>query len=75
MLTGDVECLATNRTSNCVRTIIEDVSGDAQCSVPILLSLLHATEALNQELRSGGTIYFDSRTPLVVIKGTLTAQR
>ncbi|GFX43913.1 hypothetical protein TNCV_4111921 [Trichonephila clavipes] len=28
MLTGDVECLATNPASNCVLTIIEDLSGD-----------------------------------------------
>ncbi|GFY13100.1 hypothetical protein TNCV_666621 [Trichonephila clavipes] len=30
--------------------IIEDVSGDPQCSVPIQLSLLNATQTLNQEL-------------------------
>ncbi|GFV71071.1 transposable element Tc1 transposase [Trichonephila clavipes] len=40
-------------TLNCVLTIIEDVSGDAQDIVLILLSLLHATHALNQELSSG----------------------
>ncbi|GFS60811.1 uncharacterized protein TNCV_2001951 [Trichonephila clavipes] len=53
MLTGDVQCLETNPASSCVLTIIEDVSGDAQGRVPILLSLLHATQALNQILWSG----------------------
>ncbi|GFV50215.1 HTH_Tnp_Tc3_2 domain-containing protein [Trichonephila clavipes] len=33
-----------------VLSIIEDASGDAQGSVPILLSLLHATQVFNQEL-------------------------
>ncbi|GFV41582.1 hypothetical protein TNCV_3627331 [Trichonephila clavipes] len=33
--------------------IIEDVSGDSQVSVPILLSVLHATQTQNQELCSG----------------------
>ncbi|GFV41194.1 hypothetical protein TNCV_2979481 [Trichonephila clavipes] len=37
----------------CVLTIIEDVSGDAQSSVPILLSLLNAPQVLNQMLWSG----------------------
>ncbi|GFW08572.1 hypothetical protein TNCV_2775941 [Trichonephila clavipes] len=41
---------ATNSASICVLTIIEDVSGEAQGSVPILLSLFHA---LDQELLSG----------------------
>ncbi|GFU50336.1 HTH_Tnp_Tc3_2 domain-containing protein [Trichonephila clavipes] len=50
---GDVYCLATNSASNCVVKIIEKLSGDAQDSKPILLSLLHVTQALNQELRSG----------------------
>ncbi|GFW84280.1 hypothetical protein TNCV_1131491 [Trichonephila clavipes] len=45
--------LAMNPASNCVLTIMEDVSGDDEGSVPILLSLLHATQALNQELWSG----------------------
>ncbi|GFW49545.1 hypothetical protein TNCV_2843261 [Trichonephila clavipes] len=45
-------CLATNPTSNCVLTIIEDEPGEAQGSVPILLSLLHSTQALDQELLS-----------------------
>ncbi|GFW11461.1 uncharacterized protein TNCV_3809801 [Trichonephila clavipes] len=53
MLTGDLECLEMNLASNCVLTIIEDVSGEAQGSVPILLSLLHAPQALNQQLSSG----------------------
>ncbi|GFV77219.1 hypothetical protein TNCV_444491 [Trichonephila clavipes] len=35
--------------------IIEDVSGDGQDSVLILLSLLYATQALNTELWSGRT--------------------
>ncbi|GFV72767.1 hypothetical protein TNCV_5038461 [Trichonephila clavipes] len=39
-----------NPVSNCVLTIIEDVSGDVQDSVLILFSLLHVTQALNQEL-------------------------
>ncbi|GFT84222.1 transposable element Tc1 transposase [Trichonephila clavipes] len=42
-----------NPTSNCILTFIEDLSGDAQGSVPNLFSLLHATQALNQELWSG----------------------
>ncbi|GFX74781.1 hypothetical protein TNCV_636081 [Trichonephila clavipes] len=37
-------------SSNCVLTIIEDVSGYAQRSVLILLSLLNATQSLNQEM-------------------------
>ncbi|GFW00159.1 transposable element Tcb1 transposase [Trichonephila clavipes] len=41
---------ATNPASNCTLTTIEDVSGDGQGSVPILLSLSHATQALNKEL-------------------------
>ncbi|GFW31278.1 uncharacterized protein TNCV_2578591 [Trichonephila clavipes] len=32
-------------SSNCVPTIIEDMSGDPQGSVPILMSLLHAAQA------------------------------
>ncbi|GFU44135.1 hypothetical protein TNCV_4952961 [Trichonephila clavipes] len=52
MLTGVVQRLETNPDSNCVLTIIEDVSGDAHGSVPNLLSLLHATQALNKELLS-----------------------
>ncbi|GFW70004.1 hypothetical protein TNCV_1404571 [Trichonephila clavipes] len=48
MLTGDVPCLATNPASNFILTIMEDVSGDGQGSVPILLSLLHATHAPQQ---------------------------
>ncbi|GFX82338.1 hypothetical protein TNCV_2870191 [Trichonephila clavipes] len=53
MVTEDVSFLDTNPPYNCVLVIIEDVSGDAQCSVPILLSLLQATQALNKELWSG----------------------
>ncbi|GFX62552.1 uncharacterized protein TNCV_4867151 [Trichonephila clavipes] len=52
MLTGDIQCLATNPTSSCLLTIIEDVSRDTHGSVLILISLLHATRALNQELWS-----------------------
>ncbi|GFT56481.1 transposable element Tcb1 transposase [Trichonephila clavipes] len=52
MLTADVQCLATNPASNCVLTIIEDVSGDVQDSVPNLLLLLNAPQALNKELLS-----------------------
>ncbi|GFV62118.1 hypothetical protein TNCV_4109211 [Trichonephila clavipes] len=44
---------STNSVSNCELMIIEDVSGDAQGSVPVLLSLLHATQVLDQELWSG----------------------
>ncbi|GFW65241.1 hypothetical protein TNCV_395071 [Trichonephila clavipes] len=46
--------------------INEDMSGDAQGSVSILLSLLHATQALNQELWSGVPFL------LRVIRSTLT---
>ncbi|GFS60024.1 transposable element Tc1 transposase [Trichonephila clavipes] len=42
MLTGIVQCLATNCVTICALTIIEDVSGDGQGSLPILLSLLLA---------------------------------
>ncbi|GFX92449.1 HTH_Tnp_Tc3_2 domain-containing protein [Trichonephila clavipes] len=41
---------ATNPASICALMIIKDVSGDGKGSVPIMLSLLHATEALNNEL-------------------------
>ncbi|GFV96876.1 hypothetical protein TNCV_4350891 [Trichonephila clavipes] len=50
LIIGLKECLATNPASNCNLTIIEDVSGDAQGSEPILLPLLHVTQTLNQEL-------------------------
>ncbi|GFX38099.1 hypothetical protein TNCV_3836981 [Trichonephila clavipes] len=59
----------------CVLTIIEDVSGDAQGSVLILLSLLHATEVPQPGVMVWGAISFVSRIPLVIIGGTLTAQR
>ncbi|GFW32963.1 transposable element Tcb1 transposase [Trichonephila clavipes] len=48
----------TNPASNCVLTIIEDVSGDSWGSLPILISLVHATQALDQELRSGVPLPF-----------------
>ncbi|GFX04090.1 uncharacterized protein TNCV_3972391 [Trichonephila clavipes] len=41
-----------NLASNCVLTITEEKSGDTQSCVPILLSLLHAAQALDQELWS-----------------------
>ncbi|GFX55797.1 transposable element Tc1 transposase [Trichonephila clavipes] len=72
MLTVDVYCLATYPASNCVLTLIEDLSGDAQGSVPILLSLLHATHSLNQKLWFWVPFFFASRPLLVVIRGTLT---
>ncbi|GFV14768.1 HTH_Tnp_Tc3_2 domain-containing protein [Trichonephila clavipes] len=53
LVTGYVKCITTNATSISVLTIIEDVSIDGQGSVQILLSLLHATHALNKELCSG----------------------
>ncbi|GFT00806.1 hypothetical protein TNCV_3114691 [Trichonephila clavipes] len=56
MQTEVLKCLATYPASNCVLTIIEDVSGEAQGSVPILLSLLHATQALKQKLLSGAPL-------------------
>ncbi|GFW86938.1 hypothetical protein TNCV_2810931 [Trichonephila clavipes] len=43
----------TNFASNCVLEITQDESGDDQSNMPILLSLLHVTKALNQELWSG----------------------
>ncbi|GFX44334.1 hypothetical protein TNCV_1097741 [Trichonephila clavipes] len=46
-------CLATNPASICVQTIIEDVFGDSQGSVSILLPLLQVTQALSKELWSG----------------------
>ncbi|GFU22736.1 transposable element Tc3 transposase [Trichonephila clavipes] len=57
---GLFACLATNPASNCVLTIIEDVSGDAQNSAPSLLSLLYALQALNQELWCGVTFLLTS---------------
>ncbi|GFU99064.1 hypothetical protein TNCV_632021 [Trichonephila clavipes] len=75
MLTGDVWCLVTDFASNCVLTIIEDVSGDAQASMLILLSLLHAPQALNQGVMVWGAISFDNRIHLVIIRSTVTTQR
>ncbi|GFS60290.1 transposable element Tc1 transposase [Trichonephila clavipes] len=72
MLAGNVWCLATNPASIFVLTIIEDVSGDAQSSVPILLQRLHAPQALNKELWSGVPFLLK---PFVIIRGTLTAHR
>ncbi|GFX93713.1 transposable element Tcb1 transposase [Trichonephila clavipes] len=43
---------ATNPASNCILTIIEDVSADGQGSFPRLLSLLHVTQTFNKELLS-----------------------
>ncbi|GFV53117.1 hypothetical protein TNCV_4129311 [Trichonephila clavipes] len=40
-----------NSSFNCALTITEDVSGDAQIRLPILLSLLCATHELNLKLR------------------------
>ncbi|GFV05491.1 hypothetical protein TNCV_227021 [Trichonephila clavipes] len=48
-------------------TIIKDVSGEAQSSIPILLSLLHAHTGPQPGVIVWRTISFDSRTPLVVI--------
>ncbi|GFV66920.1 transposable element Tc1 transposase [Trichonephila clavipes] len=64
-----------NNESRFQLCLYEDVSGDDQASVPILLSLLHAPKALNQKLCSGVPFSFDSRTPLVVIRSTLIAER
>ncbi|GFV90557.1 hypothetical protein TNCV_2222731 [Trichonephila clavipes] len=44
---------ALNPTTNSVLTIIEDMFGDAQSSMPILSSLLLSKQALNQELWCG----------------------
>ncbi|GFV43078.1 hypothetical protein TNCV_5027681 [Trichonephila clavipes] len=41
--------------------IIEDASGEAHGSLPILLSLLYATQAPNQELCSGVTLLLTAR--------------
>ncbi|GFV49847.1 transposable element Tcb1 transposase [Trichonephila clavipes] len=60
MLTGDAEYLATNAASTCVLMIIEDVSGERQGRVRILLSLLHDIQALNQELWSGAPFLLTS---------------
>ncbi|GFX82436.1 transposable element Tc1 transposase [Trichonephila clavipes] len=48
--------------------------GDGYGSMPIRLSLLHATQTLNKELWSG-VPFFLSRTHLTIIRGTLTAHR
>ncbi|GFV40003.1 hypothetical protein TNCV_4412341 [Trichonephila clavipes] len=61
--------------SNCVLTIIESVSGDTQGNVPLLLSLFHTTQALNQELWPGVPFLLTARPLWVIIRGTLTAQR
>ncbi|GFX64284.1 uncharacterized protein TNCV_1500081 [Trichonephila clavipes] len=45
MMIGDVQCLGTNPASNCVLTIIKDVSADAQGSVKNLLSLRPSTRS------------------------------
>ncbi|GFV91408.1 hypothetical protein TNCV_899251 [Trichonephila clavipes] len=52
MLTGDVQCqcLAKTSASNCVRKSIEEVSGDGQGRVPILLSLWSSLEAHLQHI-------------------------
>ncbi|GFX87472.1 transposable element Tc1 transposase [Trichonephila clavipes] len=55
MLTGNVESLAMDPASNCVLTIIEDVPGDAQGSMPVLLSPLHTTQVLNWDLDNAKT--------------------
>ncbi|GFX97103.1 DUF4817 domain-containing protein [Trichonephila clavipes] len=48
-----------NPASMCPRTIIEDVSGDSQGSVPIFLSVLHATKGFNKLLWSGNPSFED----------------
>ncbi|GFT13025.1 hypothetical protein TNCV_431461 [Trichonephila clavipes] len=50
--------------------IIEDVSGGAQGSMPILLSQSHVTGPQPQVM-VWGAFSFDNRTPLVVIRGKL----
>ncbi|GFY16579.1 hypothetical protein TNCV_736061 [Trichonephila clavipes] len=75
MLNGDVECLATNLSSNCALMIIEGMSGAAEGSVPILLSILHNTGP-QQGVMVWGAISFNRWTSLrTVIRGTLIAQR
>ncbi|GFV24871.1 hypothetical protein TNCV_883391 [Trichonephila clavipes] len=69
-LTGDVECSAMNFAFNCVLTIIESVSGDTQGSVPYCMP--HRPQP---GVMVWGANSFDSRTSLVFIRGTLTAQR
>ncbi|GFY05559.1 transposable element Tcb1 transposase [Trichonephila clavipes] len=59
-----------NLAPKCALTITQDVSGDAQGSVPILLSLLHATQALNQELSK---IMLD-HTPRIAMNCLTTCQ-
>ncbi|GFV76784.1 hypothetical protein TNCV_4730041 [Trichonephila clavipes] len=50
-----------NPTSNSALTVIEDVSGEVQGMLPILLSLLHAPQTLNQELLSGVPLLLRAR--------------
>ncbi|GFS74805.1 hypothetical protein TNCV_1395101 [Trichonephila clavipes] len=61
MLIGDVKCLATNPVSNCVLTIVENVSEDSQGSVLVLLSILQATQAFSQELWSAALFILTAR--------------
>ncbi|GFW48029.1 hypothetical protein TNCV_2402161 [Trichonephila clavipes] len=65
---------ATNLASKCVLTIIEDVSKDVQGSVLLLLPLLHDTGS-QPEVMIWRADPFGSRTALVIIRCTLTAQR
>ncbi|GFW48030.1 transposable element Tc1 transposase [Trichonephila clavipes] len=64
----------TNLASKCVLTIIEDVSKDVQGSVLLLLPLLHDTGS-QPEVMICRADPFGSRTALVIIRCTLTAQR
>ncbi|GFV62290.1 transposable element Tc1 transposase [Trichonephila clavipes] len=72
MLTVDVQCLTTNPASNCVLTIIKDVSGDTQRTDPDFSIARHTGPQPGVLVK--GVSSFDSRTSLVVIRGTLTAK-
>ncbi|GFW87804.1 hypothetical protein TNCV_1359081 [Trichonephila clavipes] len=69
---GTHSVLATNPASNCVLTIIEDVSGDASADSVFTIAR-HAGPQPGVVVR--GVISFESRTPLVVIRDTLATQR
>ncbi|GFS48162.1 transposable element Tc1 transposase [Trichonephila clavipes] len=71
---GSQQMGSTNLASNCVLTIIEDVSEDTPGSLPILLFTIACHTGAQPGVMVWSAISFYSRTPLVVIRGTLTSQ-
>ncbi|GFX07243.1 transposable element Tc1 transposase [Trichonephila clavipes] len=62
MLTEDVYCLATNLATNCVLTILEDVTRDGQAAA---FTIARHTGP-QPEVMVWAAISFDSRTPLLL---------